>query len=78
MLGGALIALLATLVAVLVFGPEDDPDRVDEPCDLLEMQLAYLEGQEVGRSEPAAEILTDDQLAAEIDRVRRDLNGLGC
>jgi len=76
---GAAVALLSAIVAVLVFGPDDDAGtRADDPCDLLEIQLAYLEGATVGESEPAADALTEAQLAAEVARVRRNLDELGC
>ena len=79
MLVGASVALLSAMVAVLVFGPDDDAGtRVDEPCDLLEIQLAYLEGASVGESDPVEDTLTEEQVATEIERVRRNLEELGC
>lgn len=75
---GSAVAILSTVVAVLLLGPDEDAARVDEPCDLLEIQLAYLEGATVGESEPAEDVLTDEQLATEIARVRRGLADRDC
>jgi hypothetical protein len=75
---GSAVALLSAVVAVLVLGPDDDAVRVSEPCDLLEIQLAYLEGATLDERDPAADLLTDDQLATEVERVRRRLDELDC